>query len=85
MPTAAKNTFRSYAAARTVFGRHRPPRNSRYASASATPVRATNSPDRCEQTTLESPACTAGSPHHRRLDPSRMAEMRRKITGITCM
>jgi hypothetical protein len=24
------------------------------------------------------------SPHHRRHDPSRMTEMRRKITGITC-
>ncbi len=30
------------------------------------------------------PTCTAGFPHHRRFDPSRMTEMRRKITGITC-
>ncbi len=35
LPTTVKNTFRSYAAAgregaSTVFGRHRPPRNSRY-------------------------------------------------------
>jgi hypothetical protein len=35
--------------------------------------RATSAPERSrEQTRLESPACTAGSLHHRRLDPSRM-------------
>jgi hypothetical protein len=29
LATTVKNTFRSYAAASTVFGRHRPARNSR--------------------------------------------------------
>ena len=37
LPTAVKNTLKSYAAASTVFGRHRPARNSRYVSASSTP------------------------------------------------
>jgi hypothetical protein len=47
--------------------------------------RATSAPERSrEQTGLESPACTAGSQHHRRPSLSRMAEKRRKITGITC-
>src|SRR5262249_51944488 len=36
LPTTVKNTFRSYAS--TVFGRHRPPRNSRYTSASGIPI-----------------------------------------------
>src|SRR5262249_15228654 len=36
LATTVKNVFKSYAAASTVFSRHRPPRNSRYASASGT-------------------------------------------------
>ncbi len=67
LATTVKNTFRSYAAARTVFGRHRPPRNSRYTSASGTPTRATRPPERShEQTGRKSPACTAGSHRHKR-------------------
>src|SRR5262249_30130710 len=44
LPTTAKNTFKSYATAATVFGRDRTARNSRYASSSATPNRTTRSP-----------------------------------------
>jgi hypothetical protein len=44
LPTTVKNTFRSYATAATVFGRERTARNSRYASSSGTPNRATRSP-----------------------------------------
>ncbi len=72
------------AAARTVFGRHRPARNSRYTSASGTPATAA-SPERTPETARpEPPACTANSHRHRRLNPSRVSEMTRKITGITC-
>ena len=61
------------------------PRNSRCTSASGTPTRTTSPPERArEQTGRESPACTAGSHRHRRPNPSRVAEMTRKITGITC-
>jgi hypothetical protein len=48
--------LRSSATASTVFGRHRPARNSRYSSSSRTPSRTTNSPaafrDRVRQTTI---------------------------------
>jgi len=43
-PTTVKKTFKSYATASTVFGRHRPAKNSRYSSASGTPSRTTSSP-----------------------------------------
>ena len=38
-PTTAKNAFRSKAAARSVFGRHRPATKSRYLSTSRSPSR----------------------------------------------
>jgi len=41
---AMKKTFRSYATASTVFGRHRPARNSRYSSSSGTPSRTATPP-----------------------------------------
>src|SRR4029450_1952211 len=43
--TVPKKTRRSYAAASTVFGRHRPSRNSRYSSTTGIPSRTTGSPD----------------------------------------
>jgi hypothetical protein len=86
LATTVKNTFRSDAAASTVFGRHRPARNSRYTSASGTPATAASSPEPARgPARREPPTCTAGSHRHRRLNPSRVSEMTRKITGITCM
>jgi hypothetical protein len=69
-----------------VFGRHRPLRNSRYTPASGPPAPAASPLDRSrEQAARESPTCTADSHRHKRHNPSRVSEMTRKITGITCM
>ena len=62
-----------------------PATNSRYSSASGTPAPAASPLERSrEQAEHESPACTAASHRHRRHNPSRVSEMTRKITGITC-
>ena len=44
LPTTAKNTLRSYAAASTVFGRERTAKNSRYTSSCGPPSRTIRSP-----------------------------------------
>ncbi len=70
LPTTEKNTLKSYAAASTVFGRHRPPRNSRYTSASGTPTPTTSPPKRSsERTTQRSAACTARLPSSHTTQP----------------
>jgi hypothetical protein len=66
-----------------ALGRHRPPRNSglRHPEPDNQPTEAVTRTDHAQLGSTHS----KNSLRHRRLNPSRVAEMTRKITCITCM
>jgi len=84
LATTVKKTFRSYATASTVFGRHRPARNSRYSS-SGTPSRAISSPaasrDRVRRTTVTGMQAL----HLHEEQACQPVKISMKITRISCM
>jgi hypothetical protein len=84
LATTVKNAFRSDVAARTLFGRHRPARNSRYTSTSGTQTTAASPPERSPEPARREPRMHGSSHRHKQLNPSRMSEKTWKITGITC-
>ncbi len=82
LPAAVKNTFKSYATASTVFGRHRPARNSRYSSVSRSPSRAITFPAASrERVRQPRPACRPPSPEGQACKPAKISL---KITRTSC-